>query len=84
MGLSISGPDTEGKYTVKGTTFGFKVVVFFGILFMIVGLMSIFVNPIAGAVILLIANLILFANNTHKKNVCQKLINEYAYKQTMI
>ncbi len=80
MGITITGPDNNGLYTTHGTTAGFKVAVFFGILLLVIGFIMVFANPIVGAIFLFMANMILFLNNRHKKLVCQKLINEYAHK----
>src|SRR6476659_11377155 len=71
----------DGTYEVKGHTIGFVLGWVFGVLLLIVGFVSIFVNPIGGAIILFIANVILFMNNRHQKNQRQQLINEYASKK---
>jgi len=82
MGFRMkSGPDKNGIYEVKGSTATAKVAMFFGILLLIVGILGLFVNPIGAAIILFIANVILFARNRYHKRTSQRFINQYAQKQ---
>jgi len=77
MGFTITD-NNDGTYKVTGHTSSFWLGWIFGVLFLIIGFISIFVNPIGGAIILFIANIILFVNNRHQKSSQQRAINEYA------
>lgn len=72
------GPDSNGQYRVQGYPVGYVVGLFFGILLLIFGIASMLVNPIAGAIVLLIANILIFGSNRYAKGVKQKVINRYA------
>jgi len=76
MGFTIVD-NKNGTYKVTGHTSSFWLGWIFGVLFLIIGFISMFVNPIGGAIILFIANIILFVNNRHQKSSQQKAINKY-------
>ena len=76
MGFIITDKN-DGTYEVKGHTSSFWFGWILGVLLLIVGFLSMFVNPIGGVMILFVANVILFANNRHQKSSQQKAINKY-------
>ena len=76
--------NNDGTYDVGGHTTGFWFGWIFGVLLLIVGFIGMFVNPIGAAIILFIANIILFINGRHQKTLKQRLINEYAAKKDKV
>ena len=65
--------DANGKYWAKGMPAISKVGIFFGIIFLIAGVIALFAGSLlSGFVLLPIGNIILFATNRHTGSVQQR------------
>ena len=71
----------QGQDYITGHSTGWKVLMFFGILLLIIGLFTLLVNYIASFIIFLIAIIILFGANRRQKMMRQEFYNEYVQRE---
>ena len=71
----------QGQDYITGHSTGWKVLMFFGILLLIIGLFTLLVNYIASFIIFLIAIIILFGANRRQKRMRQEFYNDYVQRE---
>ena len=80
MGFRVT-ENKDGTYNILGHSTGWKVLMFFGILLLIIGLFTLLVNYIASFIIFLIAIIILFGANRRQKRMRQEFYNDYVQRE---
>ena len=80
MGFRVT-KNQDGTYNIFGHSTGWKVLMFFGILLLIIGLFTLLVNYIASFIIFLIAIIILFGANRRQKRMRQEFYNDYVQRE---
>ena len=80
MGFRVT-ENKDGTYNIPGHSTGWKVLMFFGILLLIIGLFTLLANYIASFIIFLIAIIILFGANRRQKRMRQEFYNDYVQRE---
>jgi uncharacterized membrane protein len=71
----------QGQDYITGHSTDWKVLMFFGIMLLIIGLFTLLVNYIASFIIFLIAIIILFGANRRQKRMRQEFYNDYVQRE---
>jgi len=80
MGFRVT-ENKDGTYNILGHSTGWKVLMPFGILLLIIGLFTLLANYIASFIIFLIASIILFGANRRQKRMRQEFYNDYVQRE---